>query len=33
VTASEGGGGISNRNGNIWTGNAAKVIDPCVPAQ
>ena len=33
VTASEGGGGTSNLNGNVWTGNAAKIIDPCVPVQ
>lgn len=33
VTASEGGGGASNLNGNVWTGNASKNIDPCLPAQ
>jgi parallel beta-helix repeat protein len=31
VNASEGGGGISNYNGNSWTGNTAKIIAPCVP--
>jgi parallel beta-helix repeat protein len=31
VTASEGGGGIANYNGNSWTGNTAKIIAPCVP--
>lgn len=33
VTASEGGGGVSNLNGNVWTGNTFKTIDPCLPAQ
>ena len=33
VTASEGGGGISNLNGNAWRGNTYKIIDPCLPAQ
>jgi hypothetical protein len=33
VTASEGGGGVQNLNGNIWMGNIAKTIDPCIPAQ
>jgi len=33
VSASEGGGGVQNLNGNIWMGNIAKVIDPCIPAQ
>jgi parallel beta-helix repeat protein len=33
VTASEGGGGIANRNGNVWTGNTFQTIDPCIPAQ
>jgi hypothetical protein len=31
VTASEGGGGIANYNGNSWTGNTAKIIAPYVP--
>lgn len=33
VTASEGGGGIANLNGNVWTGNTFKSIDSCLPAQ
>lgn len=33
VTASEDGGCISNLNGNVWTGNTFKTIDPCLPAQ
>jgi hypothetical protein len=33
VTASEGGGGIANRNGNTWSGNIFRTIDPCLPAQ
>lgn len=33
VTVSEGGGGVNNLNGNIWTGNSFKKIDPCLPAQ
>jgi hypothetical protein len=33
VTASEGGGGASNLNGNVWTGNKFQKIDPCLPAQ
>jgi hypothetical protein len=33
VTASEGGGGVANRNGNVWTGNSAQTIDSCIPAQ
>ena len=33
VTASEGGGGIANLNGNIWSGNSFQKIDPCIPAQ
>ena len=32
VTASEGGGGTGNLNGNIWTGNQFQTIDPCLPA-
>ncbi len=31
VSASEGGGGIANYNGNSWTGNTAKIVAPCVP--
>ena len=33
VTASEGGGGVSNLNGNVWTGNTYQLIDSCLPAQ
>jgi parallel beta-helix repeat protein len=31
VTASEGGGGVANFNGNSWTGNTGKFMAPCVP--
>jgi hypothetical protein len=30
VTASEGGGGVSNHNGNVWSGNTYKTIDACI---
>ena len=33
VTASEGGGGIPNLNGNLWQGNSFQRIDPCIPLQ
>jgi parallel beta-helix repeat protein len=33
VSASEGGGGVANRNGNVWIGNRSQAIDPCLPAQ
>jgi hypothetical protein len=33
VTASEGGGGVGNLNGNIWKGNTYKTIAPCLPPQ
>lgn len=33
VSASEGGGGVSNLNGNTWSGNTFKVIDSCLPPQ
>jgi hypothetical protein len=33
VTASEGGGGIQNLNGNVWVGNIARTVDTCIPAQ
>ena len=33
VTASEGGGGVGNLNGNIWKGNAFHTIDSCLPSQ
>ena len=33
VTASEGGGGVGNLNGNIWKGNAFHTIESCLPPQ
>ena len=33
VTASEGGGGVGNLNGNVWKGNTYQTIAPCLPAQ
>jgi hypothetical protein len=33
VTASEGGGGVANSNGNVWSGNAARKIDGCITQQ
>lgn len=36
VIASEGGGGVGNLNGNVWTGNVgngATAIDSCIPPQ
>jgi len=33
VTASEGGGGVANRNGNSWIGNTFQTIDSCLPPQ
>lgn len=33
VTASEGGGGVANLNGNIWKGNTFHTIDSCLPPQ
>jgi hypothetical protein len=30
VTRSEGGGGVANSNGNVWSGNTYKTIDPCI---
>jgi parallel beta-helix repeat protein len=33
VTASEGGGGVGNQNGNVWSGNSFHTIDPCIPQQ
>lgn len=33
VTASEGGGGLLNLNGNVWTGNSVQQQDPCIPVQ
>jgi len=33
VTASEGGGGVGNLNGNIWKGNTFHTIESCLPPQ
>jgi parallel beta-helix repeat protein len=33
VTASEGGGGFANSNGNVWSGNTARKIDSCITQQ
>lgn len=33
VTASEGGGGVGNLNGNVWSGNTFQAVDPCLPPQ
>jgi hypothetical protein len=33
VTASEGGGGVANDNGNVWSGNTARKIDSCITQQ
>ena len=33
VSASEGGGGVGNLNGNQWVGNTVRKADPCIPAQ
>jgi hypothetical protein len=33
VTASEGGGGVSNHNGNVWSGNTYQTIDACITQQ
>lgn len=33
VTASEGGGGVANANGNVWRGNTYQKIAPCLPTQ
>jgi len=33
VTASEGGGGVANLNGNVRQGNSFQKIDPCIPPQ
>lgn len=30
VTVSEGGGGVANHNGNVWSGNTFKRIDACI---
>lgn len=33
VTVSEGGGGVGEANGNVWTGNTARRIDSCITQQ
>ena len=33
VTASEGGGGVGNLNGNVWSGNTFRTIASCLPPQ
>lgn len=33
VTVSEGGGGVANHNGNVWSGNTFKNIDACISQQ
>src|SRR5215469_7514161 len=33
VTASEGGGGVANQNGNVWSGNTFKTIASCITQQ
>jgi parallel beta-helix repeat protein len=33
VTVSEGGGGVANHNGNVWSGNTARKIDSCITQQ
>ena len=35
VTTSEGGGGVANHNGNVWSGNSTTpgVVDSCIPPQ
>lgn len=33
VTVSEGGGGVANHNGNVWSGNTVKNIDSCITQQ
>jgi hypothetical protein len=33
VLASEGGGGVGNKNGNVWSGNTARKIDSCITQQ
>ena len=30
VTVSEGGGGVANHNGNVWSGNSARSVDTCI---
>jgi parallel beta-helix repeat protein len=33
VTVSEGGGGVANNNGNMWSGNTVRKIDGCITQQ
>ena len=33
VNVSEGGGGVDNANGNVWSGNKARRIDSCITQQ
>jgi hypothetical protein len=33
VTASEGGGGVANHNGNVWSANTSPKIDSCIAPQ
>jgi hypothetical protein len=33
VTASEGGNGVANHNGNVWSGNTVNKIDACITQQ
>jgi 2-methylisocitrate lyase-like PEP mutase family enzyme len=33
VTVSEGGGGVANHNGNVWSGNSARNVDTCITQQ
>jgi parallel beta-helix repeat protein len=33
VTVSEGGGGVANSNGNVWTGNTVRTVVPCITQQ
>ncbi len=33
VTVSEGGGGVANQNGNVWSGNTVSKIDSCIAQQ
>jgi len=33
VTVSEGGGGVANHNGNVWSGNMVRKIDSCITQQ
>lgn len=33
VSVSEGGGGVANHNGNVWSGNTVRTIDSCITQQ